>query len=222
LVAQGWLERGLPSGRGATTDVQVRQVGTTAEIAEADIYVNLENFEFGDAPDGLDRRGVLTHEIGHLLGLLHPCEIDASPPTPACTSSAESEASVLYPSYNARTTLSDDDVQGLCALYPAVGCPLSCGISRRCVADQCIACGNADCAPSCPGPRCASTECGAGAYCAEGSCAAYGELAGHCVDPGMTGAACASGEECATDLCLIGDDQSFCTTSCTDDHACSS
>lgn len=87
IVRSGWTERGFTAGRGATTDVQFVRTSDfgvpQAEITEADVYLNFEEFVFstsGSPASGeLDLLGVLVHEIGHqAIGLRHPCEREAA------------------------------------------------------------------------------------------------------------------------------------------------
>ena len=223
LVRAGWLDRGFPAGRGATTDVQLRTLEGQAEIVEADIYVNLDDFEFVSQPmpDALDRQGVLTHEIGHLLGLLHPCEIEAGA-APACAEVVDAHASVLYPTYLGARSLSPDDEAGLCALYPSSGCPLSCAVGFECTAGACVPCASLRCEVAvCPGPDCSPPTCGTAGECAVGACAREGEHAGECVLAGDFGTECAAASDCVSGLCLVGASTSFCTSRCVDDAACS-
>lgn len=229
LVLADWEARGLPSGRGASTDVQLRELGPNAEIVEADVYVNLADYVFDEIGNGtaLDRQAVLTHELGHVLGLLHPCE-DAQPPAPDCRSVPSARESAMFPEYLGTRArhLSPDDEAGVCALYAAIGCPLSCGLERECRNDACATCATPDCAPVCPGSRCLDRTCGSGSRCLEGVCASIGTNAGRCVAPGELGASCAAGTDCRSDLCLVRDDQSYCTvacdfgTQCADGEAC--
>lgn len=222
LVRAGWLDRGFPAGRGATTDVQLRTLEGQAEIVEADIYVNLDDFEFVSQPmpDALDRQGVLTHEIGHLLGLLHPCELEAGT-APTCVDVVDADASVLYPTYLGARSLSPDDEAGLCALYPSSGCPLSCAIGFECAGAGCVPCATLRCeAPVCPGPDCSPPTCGADGECAVGACARAGEHAGECVLAGDFGTECTAANDCVSGLCLVGASTSFCTSRCVDDTGC--
>lgn len=44
---------------------------TTGEIVEVDVAINAVHHRFGDTEDTLDVQNVLTHELGHALGLRH-------------------------------------------------------------------------------------------------------------------------------------------------------
>ena len=222
LVYTGWSRRGFPADRGATTDVQIRRAGPTAEIAEADVYLNLEQFAFADdLPPALDWQGVITHEMGHALGLLHLCETQQAG-VPECASLVGARGSTMYPLYtgSSQRGLSQDDIDGLCALYPATGCPQSCGVGMRCVLDACVSCGRDDCAPACPGSRCAEPACGVAGLCAEGACATRGPSAGTCVDPAARGAPCAAGADCQSGACLLIRDVGSCTIPCQSEVDC--
>jgi MYXO-CTERM domain-containing protein len=222
LVYSGWAASGFPAGRAATTDVRIRSAGPTADIAEADIYVNLDDFEFGDEADGLlDRQGVLTHEVGHLLGILHPCENSVAG-VPECSIDDAAHRSTMYPEYIGASgrNLSADDVAAVCALYPENGCPLSCGIGMACERDACVPCANQDCSIACPGPRCEDNSCSADTPCAEGTCAREGEAAGTCVPLGSEGASCIAADDCETSLCLTQLVSGFCTRACGSNDDC--
>ncbi len=86
----------------------------SGRILEADILINGQNIDW-DPESGYDLENALTHEIGHLLGLGH---------------SKEAEATMFartYPREIKKRTLHEDDRQGLSVLYatamsPAFGC----------------------------------------------------------------------------------------------------
>jgi len=64
----------------------------------------------------IDLQNTLTHEAGHFIGLAHPCEIAQGNCTPAMKSVT------MYPSAapgeTSKRVLSQDDVDGVCAIYP--------------------------------------------------------------------------------------------------------
>src|SRR6185503_12265255 len=78
-VSSGWATRGFDPQAAAVSDVQFAKSDAGGwQIVEADLYINGENFTWGLAGDNghgtRDLYSVLTHEAGHLIGLLHPCE----------------------------------------------------------------------------------------------------------------------------------------------------
>ena len=79
----------------------------SGELVDADIIVNEKHFVWGDDdPDLNDLQNALTHEVGHLLGLAHSDDPEAT----MFASAVEGETS--------KRTLSADDVAGAAALYP--------------------------------------------------------------------------------------------------------
>ena len=90
---------------------------STGIVREADIELNAEHFEFAvldgrscSATTLADLANTLTHEVGHLLGLAHP---------PAVERFATSTMFARSPPCETRKrSLEDDDVEGLCAIYP--------------------------------------------------------------------------------------------------------
>ena len=80
----------------------------TGEIFDADIEINHAYNEIttGDANVVYDLRSILTHEIGHFLGLDHS-------PDPASTMYSDYE-----PGSTEQRTLEDDDFAALCDAYP--------------------------------------------------------------------------------------------------------
>jgi hypothetical protein len=106
----------------------------TGEIYDADIEINGEkpiSAEDAIPSDTYDLQSILTHEIGHFLGLAHsavPCT-DVDCPT----------MNALYTRGSADfRSLEADDVEGICAVYPpareaaASNCMPSHGLSQVC------------------------------------------------------------------------------------------
>lgn len=115
------------------------------QILEADIEVNGVDYLWGVIPDGpisgrdyefiYDLPSALTHETGHFIGLAHVCELPGDPahidsrglPSPECSTLAPGSTpdlldATMYPLMNpsdkSLRTLTDDDLEAACSLYP--------------------------------------------------------------------------------------------------------
>ncbi len=123
VVATGWQERGRPVEAVAITETTFRPSSGTIERAV--IEVNEDIYTFGDVqincgPGVYDRVAVLTHEAGHFLGLGHTRELmgTASDPTMSPrVATCESD----------KRTIEEDDIAGLCFIYPRDGFTGRCG-----------------------------------------------------------------------------------------------
>lgn len=117
---------------------------STGEIVDADIEVNSVNVVWADLVKDpsltngteVDFQNMLTHELGHVIGLAHPCyiasdgtprlmdnqrqpELDCSAPDlPATIASTTMFPSVVRTD-TSRRTLSPDDAQAVCDVYPS-------------------------------------------------------------------------------------------------------
>lgn len=81
-----------------------------------------------------DLQNVVTHEAGHVIGLAHPCD---APGTPSCSSPLPPGETVpwaertMHPSTavgeTSKRSLSSDDVEAVCAVYPRTDGGCGCG-----------------------------------------------------------------------------------------------
>jgi len=125
-VADDWTKSGFDSEVPAITDLVYADVDGGQVIVEADIYLNAEHHEWtlDEEPPAHARHlvAVLTHEVGHVLGLLHSCELDTDidPNAPLCGHAESLEPVSMHPAYNFdQISLESDDIDGICFLYPA-------------------------------------------------------------------------------------------------------
>lgn len=239
-IDSGWGRRGFDPAAPAQTDVQFQtNADGVWEIVEADIYLNAENFTWTESPTAtsVTLEPVLLHELGHVLGLLHPCGDDA-PGEPACSDDAAFDTVVMNPAYSAaRGVLSQDDQAGVCELYPRptddcrsdddCGPSLRCDERHNCVAG--VAGLGEDCsvARDCASGACSENRCAA--VCKETSdcspaerCSVDEDGVGACVTVlSSMGESCQQSEECATRQCVLDQQgKGYCTHSCTTNEAC--
>jgi len=117
----------------------------TGEILDADIELNSPAYDFalpGEA-SGSDLRTVLTHEVGHLLGLSH----------------SQFGGAVMVDSYQPNvilSSLSDDDIAGVCAIYGGDEDDPECKTPELPDDTECV--GSSDCVPIPQDPGCSCRE----------------------------------------------------------------
>lgn len=223
-----WSERGFPTLTPGNTVMQYRGHDDRWDIAEADIFLNAPDYGW-TAADPASRKqtsieAVLTHEIGHALGLLHPCEVDGADGAPDCAKEGEDvRATTMYPLYDSdQSSLSDDDVAGICYLYPpAEDCAEPCLKGQTCVDKECRnTCGEQVCAS---GEECGFWGCVPQGACTERDCIGFacesddvcGPLAtctgGVCVAGKIAwGDRCTTSSSCANGACVDGTCQPTC------------
>jgi hypothetical protein len=100
--------------------------GSDARIAEADIELNAVSFDWRTSPDARGRtaedrlRAVLVHELGHFLGLAHPCADGARPGEPcAGQSHLAMYPDPLAPGRSLVLKPTEEELATVCAIYPS-------------------------------------------------------------------------------------------------------
>jgi hypothetical protein len=133
----------------AVTSVFARR--TDGEILDADVELN-GMFSWGDlvreprpGENAQDLQNTLTHEFGHFIGLDHTCSLSGERPgvvdnegrvVPSCSrASIAVQATTMFaaviPGDIERRSLTDDDAQAVCDVYPALE-PVLVGESSGC------------------------------------------------------------------------------------------
>lgn len=128
---RGWPHAGFEDQSALTT---LDFATTTGAILYADIEVNTTSWIYAtrDAGEGLDLQTVVTHEVGHFIGLSHSREPNTIMAAGLCDSGDRCSRDRV-----SSRRLGADDVAAVCALYPATptvdspGAPMpeSCAVS---------------------------------------------------------------------------------------------
>ncbi len=221
---QLWISGSWPSELGSVNSV----IGVTTPVwssggyfIDADIRYNNVGFRWTTTGSGgsVDAQSIATHEEGHFLGLDH----------------SASASAVMYASYSGglKRTLTSDDQNGVCAIYPSGVAPNDAGMSTG---DPCNQFGNtcAECTPNNGCGFCADTsQCVSGTSRGPtmGSCGTYVWLPRDCAAAGTDagtggtgrfGDPCTSPTDCGSGgFCIgISATEGICSRACNDDCGC--
>ncbi len=159
-------------GGSETIAVTLISIAQSCTIIQAPILFNGFNHRFRSDGREVDLESVTTHEVGHLLGLDH---------------SNLNRATMFY-AYTGGTSariLHDDDVQGVCALYPRV---CSCSKDSECPGEE-----------QCIGSQCEKVPCTSDTQCAQDLVCRNGDCV---VPPCSADTECAPGFQCSNQVCV--------------------
>ena len=138
-----------PQAAGLTTAVYVDDATSARDGAIIDADIELNGVNFAISANGVtnseqlchaELQNTLTHELGHLHGLEHPCYVGINPnridnegnPVPACGPGNPPKIldATMYNFQDCgetkKETLSDDDIQSMCVIYPKAQDPGAC------------------------------------------------------------------------------------------------
>ena len=230
-----WDETGADGLGPGTLGVTLGDTGGNHR-AQADIVFNGADSAWStDGVTGVDVGAIAAHEIGHFLGLDHPCdqqngqEVNCNGP----------DRSVMTPAWGGELDRGPlpDDQDGVKALYPAgndgAGCdgPFRqgerCACSGECV--EGLVCASLDgdddtrCAATCASD---ASDCGSGFSCVLEPPVGDEPASGTCIKTPLTrpaGSVCGSSTECETGTCalLFEVTRSVCQAPCSSTADCS-
>jgi hypothetical protein len=209
--------------------------GTVREAADIIFNGADSAWSTDDGPSGVDVGAIAIHEIGHFIGLDHPCDF-AGGGESNCNGP---ERSVMTPVWGGELdrTPKRDDEEGVVALYSAAGDGSTChGPFRRGEKCTCgsdcvdgLACASVGGGPAVCAETCQSdaSDCVGGFACVLDRPIGDEPAAGICLKTDLggkpAGAVCTGATECASGTCLLLFDvqRSLCQEPCSSTSDCS-
>jgi hypothetical protein len=133
ITTATYIDDGSSSRDGAIVDADI-------EINGVDFAISNQGVTTGTASCKAELANTLTHELGHLHGLEHPCRVPGDPPrvddqgnqVPLCTQTTDPKITeaTMYNFQDCgetkKETLSDDDINAICVIYPTANDPKTC------------------------------------------------------------------------------------------------
>ena len=110
-----WTAKDADSTLALTTQ-SFGKISGDLDVSDIEINTTTEAYATGDTSKGIDLQAVVTHEVGHYIGLAHSLESDSIMVARYCDSGERCSGDKA----DARK-LSEDDRAAVCALYPAAG-----------------------------------------------------------------------------------------------------
>lgn len=228
-VHSNWAGTGQPEDATGYTDILIEKTKPGAKILETDIWLNGENYAWTTGEPQLPTLvgvfATVSHEMGHAIGMDHPCEFDADNGVPDCDAQSDQSA-LMFPSLvTAEPKLTSDDVGGLCTLYPLDECKVDgtgcssgptetvesecaqdkdCDSTQMCLSGYCIEI-----------PRPLGDGCDVDSACESGLC-----LKGACRERCTSDLTCLSGEQCNVKTLACGTAVKAFAAECDDAEAC--
>lgn len=229
-----WDETGEYDLPEAVLGVTLGDASPGSPRASADIVFN-GSHTWSVGGSGVDVQSIALHEIGHFIGLDHPCDTSSG----AEENCNPASRTVMAPEWSGELDRAPraDDEEGVRALYPAgaddkSGCDGPFRKGERCSCDgECIdglVCAAVGSGQRVCAERCASddSDCGSGFACVLDPPEGEEAAAGVCIPIEATGAPagaiCANGNQCASGTCALLFDvaRSLCQQACTSDGDC--
>jgi len=228
-VHSNWAGTGQPDDATGYTDILIEKTKPGAKILETDIWLNGENYAWTTGEPQLPTLvgvfATVSHEMGHAIGMDHPCEFDADNGVPDCDTQSDQSA-LMFPSLvAAEPKLTSDDLAGLCALYPfdeckinATGCSsgptetiesecaqdMDCSSTQMCLSGYCVEI-----------PRPIGDKCDGNSVCESGMC-----FKGACRERCTSDLTCMSGEQCNAKTLVCGTAVKSFAAECDDAEDC--
>ncbi|HEY4220719.1 MAG TPA: matrixin family metalloprotease [Myxococcota bacterium] len=221
----------------ATLGVTIGDATPGQKRKQADIIFNGFDSKWStdDIPSNVDVGSIALHEIGHFVGLDHPCD-GSAPNETNCNGADKSVMTPVWGGAVARTPLPDDE-EGIRNMYPIEKGDVSsctgpfrkgerCGCDGDCVPGLVCVDDGGDkkvCGGTCAADN---ADCGAGFVCAlnapEGSKKAQGICVKVTAGQSPQGAICTNEHECASGSCALIFDltRQVCEVPCGSDKDC--